>query len=307
MAAMAGKGYSSSDTSSDGSATPRKAFSYHHDYVVQHASDYHASAAATLNPLRAGLLQRDEEEPRHHHLLQRPDTPQKSSWHLPPPTILKYLLLSVLFLTAALGLLLAAAAANGPLQQQGKAKDTLVVYIFADTDPEYSRNMQHFIQHAVKEDDRCDYVFIIQVRLGWAPTHLASRGSGAGGGAGRAAALMLCSPARRGSHSPGPASRGHSSPPDDTAPPRSTTRRCPPTTCRCCRPTRATCFTRTPATTGAPQAGCSRAGRSADRRLAPAACRRPAYGAHRLPTAAQPGTLMLRLARLLCWWQCCQQ
>jgi hypothetical protein len=163
MAAMAARGYSSgSETSLDGSATPRKAFSYNHAYVVQHASDYYAPAA-TVNPLRVGLLQRDEEEQRAHQ--QRPDTPQKSPWHLPTPVLLKYLLVAVLFLTAALGFLLVAATARGPLQAHGlgRAKDTLVVYIFADTDPEYARNMQHFIQHAVREDDRCDYVFIIQV------------------------------------------------------------------------------------------------------------------------------------------------
>ncbi len=253
---MAARGYSSSsETSSDGSATPRKAFSYNHDYVVQHASDYYAPAA-TVNPLRVGLLQRDEEDQQRAYG-QRPDTPEKSLWHLPTPTILKYLLVAVLFLTAALGFLLAAATARGPLQPHGppggRAKDTLVVYIFADTDPEYAHNMQHFIQHAVREDDRCDYVFIIQV--GWA---------GLGWRGWRGWLLAGCE--RRAWLADGLAT---CSQPADSRPPaagrrplpRSTTRRCRPTTCRCCRQTRATCSTRTPATTGARRAGCSRAAR----------------------------------------------
>lgn len=44
------------------------------------------------------------------------------------------------------------------------AKDTLVAYIFADADPQYLANMEFFIRTAVREDDHCDYVIVLQVR-----------------------------------------------------------------------------------------------------------------------------------------------
>lgn len=48
--------------------------------------------------------------------------------------------------------------------QRATAADTLVIYIYSDTDPEYAANMQYFIDNAVKLGDRCDYVFVVQVR-----------------------------------------------------------------------------------------------------------------------------------------------
>jgi hypothetical protein len=45
----------------------------------------------------------------------------------------------------------------------GHARDCLVAYIFSDGDKQYMSNMRHFIRHAVRPDDRCDYVFVLQV------------------------------------------------------------------------------------------------------------------------------------------------
>ena len=40
--------------------------------------------------------------------------------------------------------------------------DTLVLYVFSNTDAEYENNMQFFLRHAVREDDGCEYVIVIQ-------------------------------------------------------------------------------------------------------------------------------------------------
>lgn len=42
------------------------------------------------------------------------------------------------------------------------SKDTLVMYVFSNTDSEYINNLRFFVQFAVAEDDNCDYVIIIQ-------------------------------------------------------------------------------------------------------------------------------------------------
>ena len=41
--------------------------------------------------------------------------------------------------------------------------DTLVLYVFSNTDKEYLQNLQFFLRHGVKEDDGCDYVIVIQI------------------------------------------------------------------------------------------------------------------------------------------------
>ena len=58
-------------------------------------------------------------------------------------------------------------AAQQPQEQQPQAseqtvKDTLVMYIFSPTDPEYERNMQYFVQHGMSEKDPCHYVVVVQ-------------------------------------------------------------------------------------------------------------------------------------------------
>ena len=40
--------------------------------------------------------------------------------------------------------------------------ETLVVHIFADTDPEYLENLKFFIQHGIQQDKHADYVILVQ-------------------------------------------------------------------------------------------------------------------------------------------------
>ncbi|KAK9808733.1 hypothetical protein WJX72_002733 [[Myrmecia] bisecta] len=40
--------------------------------------------------------------------------------------------------------------------------DTLVIYIFSNTDSEYERNLRFFLAYAVAENDGCDYTVVIQ-------------------------------------------------------------------------------------------------------------------------------------------------
>ena len=40
--------------------------------------------------------------------------------------------------------------------------DTLVIYIFSPTDPEYERNMRFFIQQGIGVDDHVHYIFVVQ-------------------------------------------------------------------------------------------------------------------------------------------------
>ncbi|GAB4813085.1 hypothetical protein N2152v2_000131 [Parachlorella kessleri] len=39
---------------------------------------------------------------------------------------------------------------------------TLVVYVFSGSDPEYADNLRFFVREAAKENDNCDYVFVLQ-------------------------------------------------------------------------------------------------------------------------------------------------
>ncbi len=43
-------------------------------------------------------------------------------------------------------------------------RDTLVLYVFADTDADSLPNLAYFLTHGVSASDRCEYVFILQVR-----------------------------------------------------------------------------------------------------------------------------------------------
>lgn len=40
--------------------------------------------------------------------------------------------------------------------------DTLVIYVFSPTDPEYERNMRFFIEHGMSANDPCHYAIIVQ-------------------------------------------------------------------------------------------------------------------------------------------------
>jgi hypothetical protein len=56
-------------------------------------------------------------------------------------------------------------ASQADLTHRFSHKDTLVIYVHSDTDAEYRNNLQFFVEQAVREEDRCDYVFIVQVGL----------------------------------------------------------------------------------------------------------------------------------------------
>ena len=40
--------------------------------------------------------------------------------------------------------------------------DTLVIYVYSKTDPEYERNLQFFVEHGMWEGDGCEYLIIVQ-------------------------------------------------------------------------------------------------------------------------------------------------
>lgn len=40
--------------------------------------------------------------------------------------------------------------------------DTLVMYVYADSDPEYRRNLEFFVRFGVSDNDGCEYVIVIQ-------------------------------------------------------------------------------------------------------------------------------------------------
>ena len=45
--------------------------------------------------------------------------------------------------------------------------DTLVMYVYSNSDPEYERNLRFFVANGVRAGDGCDYVIVLQVvRLG---------------------------------------------------------------------------------------------------------------------------------------------
>ncbi len=45
--------------------------------------------------------------------------------------------------------------------------DTLVVYVFSPTDPEYENNLRYFLREGVHDNDGCDYVFVLQSVCGF--------------------------------------------------------------------------------------------------------------------------------------------
>ena len=47
---------------------------------------------------------------------------------------------------------------------------TIVVYIYSNSDPEYERNLQFFVEHGVRGGTDCHYVIVVQqVRLRHSP------------------------------------------------------------------------------------------------------------------------------------------
>ena len=42
------------------------------------------------------------------------------------------------------------------------AADTLVIYVYSNTDLEYERNLRYFVQHGMWEGDGCEYLIIVQ-------------------------------------------------------------------------------------------------------------------------------------------------
>lgn len=60
-----------------------------------------------------------------------------------------------------------------PLLSVGRAgkraeADTVVVYVYSNTDPEYEGNLVYFLEKGVRANDGCDYIIVIQeVRAGW--------------------------------------------------------------------------------------------------------------------------------------------
>lgn len=44
--------------------------------------------------------------------------------------------------------------------------DTLVIYVFSNTDIEYASNLRFFMRFGIEEGDGCDYIFIIQTGEG---------------------------------------------------------------------------------------------------------------------------------------------
>lgn len=40
--------------------------------------------------------------------------------------------------------------------------ETLVLYTYSNSDPEYERNLRFFVEHGMAEGDGCEYVIIVQ-------------------------------------------------------------------------------------------------------------------------------------------------
>eukprot|EP00884_Botryococcus_braunii_P001513 jgi/Botrbrau1/11362/Bobra.0038s0111.2 len=55
---------------------------------------------------------------------------------------------------------------TGGSSQQTAAKDTLIMYTYSDSDPEYQKNLEFFVKHGMWEDDPCDYLIIVQQEVG---------------------------------------------------------------------------------------------------------------------------------------------
>jgi hypothetical protein len=68
-------------------------------------------------------------------------------------------------------------------QAHGYEADTLITYVYADTDPAYYHNLLYFIEHGIRADDGCNYAIIIQVRANNALAYVMPSSSGSYTGA----------------------------------------------------------------------------------------------------------------------------
>ncbi len=41
---------------------------------------------------------------------------------------------------------------------------TLIIYVYANSDPEYEQNLRYFMAEGMKANDGCDYLIVVQVR-----------------------------------------------------------------------------------------------------------------------------------------------
>mmetsp|Transcript_669 Transcript_669/g.1942 ORF Transcript_669/g.1942 Transcript_669/m.1942 type:complete len:501 (-) Transcript_669:495-1997(-) len=48
----------------------------------------------------------------------------------------------------------------------GGGPDTLVVYIYSNSDPEYEHNLEFFVRHGMREGDSCEYIIAVQHGVG---------------------------------------------------------------------------------------------------------------------------------------------
>lgn len=44
-------------------------------------------------------------------------------------------------------------------------RDTLVLYLYAETDPEYKQNLEFFVREAVRGDARCEYAILVMNKV----------------------------------------------------------------------------------------------------------------------------------------------
>lgn len=82
------------------------------------------------------------------------------------------IILMALLVTTAVQMLARSRLTNSlqtEMSQLGIAKvvpDTLIIYIFSYTNPEYKENLLHFVRHGIREDDGCQYIIVIQTEEG---------------------------------------------------------------------------------------------------------------------------------------------
>ncbi len=48
------------------------------------------------------------------------------------------------------------------LLPDGRLSDTLVIFVYSDSDTEYEQNLQFFVRHGMWEGDGCDYIIVVQ-------------------------------------------------------------------------------------------------------------------------------------------------
>ena len=53
-------------------------------------------------------------------------------------------------------------ALKSTLEDFTTTADTLVVYVYSNTNPEYQRNFHFFLKHGIKPDDNHHYIIVIQ-------------------------------------------------------------------------------------------------------------------------------------------------